>query len=114
MASWAPGSFYLPCLFISIQSLQAKQRTLLQQLDNLDQEREELRGSLDEAEAQRAELEEQLQSLQSDREQGQCQLQAQQVQWGRVRERAALLSEEPLTCCVSLDLCVPKGALSQG
>nr|AAH46392.1 4930562D19Rik protein [Mus musculus] len=60
------------------ESLQAKQRTLLQQLDCLDQEREELRGSLDEAEAQRSELEEQLQSLQSDREQEQCQLQAQQ------------------------------------
>ncbi|KAB0362069.1 hypothetical protein FD754_006225 [Muntiacus muntjak] len=35
-------------------SLQAKQQALLQQLDSLDQEREELRGSLDEAEAQRA------------------------------------------------------------
>nr|KAF6282077.1 coiled-coil domain containing 157 [Myotis myotis] len=60
------------------ESLQAKQRALLQQLDSLDQEREELRGSLDEAEAQRAHMEEQLQSLQSEREQGQCQLQAQQ------------------------------------
>ncbi|XP_014302631.1 coiled-coil domain-containing protein 157 isoform X1 [Myotis lucifugus] len=60
------------------ESLQAKQRALLQQLDSLDQEREELRGSLDEAEAQRAHMEEQLQSVQSEREQGQCQLQAQQ------------------------------------
>ncbi|XP_054450430.1 coiled-coil domain-containing protein 157 [Pteronotus mesoamericanus] len=60
------------------ESLQAKQRALLQQLDSLDQEREELRGSLDEAEAQRAHVEEQLQSVQSEREQGQCQLQAQQ------------------------------------
>ncbi|XP_055479928.1 coiled-coil domain-containing protein 157 isoform X3 [Psammomys obesus] len=60
------------------ESLQAKQRTLLQQLDCLDQEREELRGSLEEAEARQAELEEQLQSLQNDKEQGQCQLQAQQ------------------------------------
>ncbi|XP_064127993.1 coiled-coil domain-containing protein 157 [Loxodonta africana] len=68
------------------ESLQAKQRALLQQLDSLDQEREELRGSLDEAEAQRAQVEEQLQSLQSEREQGQCQLLAQQellqsLQW---------------------------------
>ncbi|KAM9194076.1 coiled-coil domain-containing protein 157 isoform 2-T2 [Dugong dugon] len=60
------------------ESLQAKQRALLQQLDSLDQEREELRGSLDEAEAQRAHVEEQLESLQSEREQGQCQLRAQQ------------------------------------
>uniref|UniRef100_A0A4W2C3U0 Coiled-coil domain containing 157 n=1 Tax=Bos indicus x Bos taurus TaxID=30522 RepID=A0A4W2C3U0_BOBOX len=59
-------------------SLQAKQRALLQQLDSLDQEREELRGSLDEAEAQRAHVEEQLQSVQGEREQGQCQLRAQQ------------------------------------
>ncbi|XP_039081646.1 coiled-coil domain-containing protein 157 isoform X2 [Hyaena hyaena] len=44
------------------ESLQSKQRALLQQLDSLDQEREELRGSLDEAEAQRAHVEEQLQS----------------------------------------------------
>uniref|UniRef100_A0A2R9CL24 Coiled-coil domain containing 157 n=1 Tax=Pan paniscus TaxID=9597 RepID=A0A2R9CL24_PANPA len=57
------------------ESLQAKQRALLKQLDSLDQEREELRGSLDEAEAQRARVEEQ---LQSEREQGQCQLRAQQ------------------------------------
>ncbi|XP_054326282.1 coiled-coil domain-containing protein 157 [Pongo pygmaeus] len=57
------------------ESLQAKQRALLKQLDSLDQEREELRGSLDEAEAQRACVEEQ---LQSEREQGQCQLRAQQ------------------------------------
>uniref|UniRef100_A0A8C9BGQ0 Coiled-coil domain containing 157 n=1 Tax=Phocoena sinus TaxID=42100 RepID=A0A8C9BGQ0_PHOSS len=60
------------------ESLQAKQRALLQQLDTLDQEREELRGSLAEAEAQRVHVEKQLQHVQSEREQGQCQLQAQQ------------------------------------
>ncbi|XP_059974374.1 coiled-coil domain-containing protein 157 isoform X2 [Mesoplodon densirostris] len=60
------------------ESLQAKQRALLQQLDTLDQEREELRGSLAEAEAQRVHVEEQLQHVQSEREQGRCQLQAQQ------------------------------------
>ncbi|XP_077016692.1 coiled-coil domain-containing protein 157 isoform X2 [Tamandua tetradactyla] len=60
------------------ESLQVKQRALLQQLDSLDQEREELRGRLDEAEAQRAHVEEQLQGLQSETEQGQCQLRAQQ------------------------------------
>ncbi|XP_038315099.1 coiled-coil domain-containing protein 157 isoform X2 [Canis lupus familiaris] len=60
------------------ESLQSKQRALLQQLDSLDQEREELRGSLDEAEAQRANMEEQLLSVQSEREQGQSQVLAQQ------------------------------------
>ncbi|KAM6165132.1 coiled-coil domain-containing protein 157 [Erethizon dorsatum] len=60
------------------ESLQAKQRALLQQLDSLDQEREELQRGLDEAEGQRAQMEEQLQSLQSEKEQGQCQLRAQQ------------------------------------
>ncbi|TKC44722.1 coiled-coil domain-containing protein 157 isoform X2 [Monodon monoceros] len=60
------------------ESLQAKQRALLQQLDTLDQEREELRGSLAEAEAQRVHVEKQLQHVQSEREQGQCQLRAQQ------------------------------------
>ncbi|XP_049553702.1 coiled-coil domain-containing protein 157 isoform X2 [Orcinus orca] len=60
------------------KSLQAKQRALLQQLDTLDQEREELRGSLAEAEAQRVHVEKQLQHVQSEREQGQCQLRAQQ------------------------------------
>lgn len=67
------------------QSLQSKQRALLQQLDSLDQEREELRGSLDEAEAQRAHVEEQLQNVRSEREQGQSQLLAQQVGAGKAR-----------------------------
>lgn len=82
LAPWASWPPHLPAL---AQSLQAKQRALLQQLDSLDQEREELRGSLDEAEAQQAHMEEQLQSVQSEREQGQCQLLAQQVGVGRVR-----------------------------
>ncbi|XP_023561589.1 coiled-coil domain-containing protein 157 isoform X2 [Octodon degus] len=60
------------------ESLQTKQRALLQQLDSLDQEREELQRGLNEAEGQRAQMEEQLQSLQSEKEQGQCQLRAQQ------------------------------------
>uniref|UniRef100_H0X822 Coiled-coil domain containing 157 n=1 Tax=Otolemur garnettii TaxID=30611 RepID=H0X822_OTOGA len=60
------------------ESLQAKQRALLQQLDSLDQEREELRSSLDKAEAQKACVEEQLQDLKGEKEQGWCQLRAQQ------------------------------------
>uniref|UniRef100_A0A452QQR3 Coiled-coil domain containing 157 n=1 Tax=Ursus americanus TaxID=9643 RepID=A0A452QQR3_URSAM len=74
----APWASRLPCPPALAQSLQSKQRALLQQLDRLDQEHEELRGSLDEAEAQRAEVEEQLQSVQSERKQGQSQLLAQQ------------------------------------
>ncbi|XP_019282218.2 coiled-coil domain-containing protein 157 isoform X2 [Panthera pardus] len=61
-----------------VRHQESKQRALLQQLDSLDQEREELRGSLDEAEAQRAHVEEQLQNVRSEREQGQSQLLAQQ------------------------------------
>ncbi|KAI1232869.1 hypothetical protein IHE44_0006049 [Lamprotornis superbus] len=57
------------------QSLQAKQRTLLQQLDSLDQEREELQASLGEAEENKARLAEQLEQSQ---EQSGKQLQAQQ------------------------------------
>lgn len=79
----APWASRLPCPPALAQSLQSKQRALLQQLDRLDQEHEELRGSLDEAEAQRAEVEEQLQSVQSERKQGQSQLLAQQVGAGR-------------------------------
>ncbi|XP_075852813.1 coiled-coil domain-containing protein 157 isoform X3 [Microcebus murinus] len=75
------------------ESLQAKQRALLQQLDSLDQEREELQGSLDEAEAQRACVEEQLQSLRGEREQGQCQLQAQQEENGRLQSMLSKIRE---------------------
>lgn len=83
----APWASRLPCPPALAQSLQSKQRALLQQLDSLDREREELRGSLDEAEARRAQVEEQLQSVQTEREQGQSQLLAQQVGAGRVRVR---------------------------
>ncbi|NXO81521.1 CC157 protein, partial [Sitta europaea] len=58
-------------MFRHEESLQAKQRTLLQQLDSLDQEREELQASLGEADEGRARLAEQL-------EQSGKQLQAQQ------------------------------------
>ncbi|XP_050174713.1 coiled-coil domain-containing protein 157-like [Myiozetetes cayanensis] len=57
------------------ESLQAKQRLLLQQLDRLDREREELQNGLGEAEEDKARLEEQ---LEQSREQSQKQLQAQQ------------------------------------
>lgn len=102
------------------QSLQAKQRALLQQLDSLDQEREELRGSLDEAEAQRAHVEEQLQRVQSEREQGQCQLRAQQVRVGRVRVQGRLFpfTREPSSqlsaCGPFLRLGSRRGGVSPG
>ncbi|OXB65889.1 hypothetical protein ASZ78_008583 [Callipepla squamata] len=60
------------------QSLQAKQSTLLQQLDSLDQEREELQASLGEAEEDRARLAEQLQESQKQKEQSMHQLRVQQ------------------------------------
>lgn len=63
----------------ALQSLQAKQRALLQQLDSLDQEREELQASLGEAEEDKARLAEQ---LEESRERSGQQLQAQQVRAG--------------------------------
>ncbi|XP_043831668.1 coiled-coil domain-containing protein 157 isoform X1 [Dromiciops gliroides] len=60
------------------ESLQAKQRALLQQLDSLDREREELRTSLEEAEMQQANLESQLQAVCGDKEHVEVQLKAQQ------------------------------------
>ncbi|XP_058278849.1 coiled-coil domain-containing protein 157 [Hirundo rustica] len=62
-------------MFRHEESLQAKQRTLLQQLDSLDQECEELQASLAEAEQDKARLAEQLERSQ---EQSGKQLQAQQ------------------------------------
>ncbi|NWT86374.1 CC157 protein, partial [Lanius ludovicianus] len=85
-------------MFRHEESLQAKQRTLLQQLDSLDQEREELQASLGEAEEDKARLAEQLEQSQ---EQSGKQLQAQQElqantsqleeQAQRLRERERLL-----------------------
>ncbi|XP_034646806.1 coiled-coil domain-containing protein 157 isoform X5 [Trachemys scripta elegans] len=60
------------------ESLQAKQRALLQQLDCLDQECEELRASLGEAEDDKAKLEQQLKETQAEKRQVQGQLEAQQ------------------------------------
>ncbi|RLV97735.1 hypothetical protein DV515_00011478 [Chloebia gouldiae] len=62
-------------MFRHEESLQAKQRTLLQQLDSLDREREELQASLGEAEEDKSRLVEQLEQSQ---EQSVKQLQAQQ------------------------------------
>ncbi|XP_053815264.1 coiled-coil domain-containing protein 157-like [Vidua chalybeata] len=62
-------------MFRHEESLQAKQRTLLQQLDSLDREREELQASLGEAEEDKARLAEQLEQSQ---ERSGKQLQAQQ------------------------------------
>uniref|UniRef100_A0A8B9SXB5 Coiled-coil domain-containing protein 157 n=1 Tax=Anas platyrhynchos TaxID=8839 RepID=A0A8B9SXB5_ANAPL len=58
------------------ESLQAKQNALLQQLDSLDQEREELQASLGEAEGDRARLAEQLEESREQREQSGHQLRA--------------------------------------
>lgn len=76
---WGMGATVPYTLSLHPQSLQAKQRALLQQLDSLDQEREELQASLGEAEEDKAQLAEQLQQSQ---EQSGKQLQAQQVSTG--------------------------------
>ncbi|NXI85283.1 CC157 protein, partial [Rhipidura dahli] len=77
-------------MFRHEESLQAKQRTLLQQLDSLDQEREELQASLGEAEEYKARLAEQ---LEQSREQSGKQLQAQQANTSRLEEQARELRE---------------------
>ncbi|NXS78672.1 CC157 protein, partial [Erpornis zantholeuca] len=77
-------------MFRHEESLQAKQRSLLQQLDSLDQEREELQASLGEAEEDKARLAEQ---LEQSREQSGKQLQAQQANTSQLEEQAQELRE---------------------
>ncbi|NXL45275.1 CC157 protein, partial [Podilymbus podiceps] len=72
------------------ESLQAKQRVLLQQLDSLDQEREELRASLGQAEEDKARLAEQ---LEESREQSGQRLRAQQATISKLEEQARELKE---------------------
>lgn len=60
------------------QSLQAKQKSLLQQLDRLSQECEDLRGSLDDAEEQKGKLEEQIEKIEKEEENLKRQLKDQQ------------------------------------
>ncbi|NXG18734.1 CC157 protein, partial [Grallaria varia] len=72
------------------ESLQAKQRVLLQQLDRLDREREELQARLGEAEEGKARLEEQ---LEQSREQSGKQLQALQANTFQLEEQARQLRE---------------------
>ncbi|NXG10037.1 CC157 protein, partial [Sakesphorus luctuosus] len=67
------------------ESLQAKQRVLLQHLDRLDQEREELQARLGEAEEGRARLAEQ---LEQSREQSRKELWAQQANTSQLKEQA--------------------------
>ncbi|NWR39246.1 CC157 protein, partial [Tachuris rubrigastra] len=88
------------------ESLQAKQRLLVQQLDRLDREREELQNSLGEAEEDKARLEEQ---LEQSREQSQKQLQAQQLQanMSRLEEQAQELRERERLLVFFPELHVP-------
>lgn len=85
-AAAAPGRLTCP-----VQSLQAKQKALLQQLDSLDQEREELQASLGEAEEDKARLAEQ---LEESRQQSGQQLRAQQVSAGSQRPSGGLPGAE--------------------
>ncbi|NXR75890.1 CC157 protein, partial [Pycnonotus jocosus] len=86
------------------ESLQAKQSTLLQQLDSLDQEREELQASLGEAEEDKAQLAKQLEQSQ---EQSGKQLQAQQANTSRLEEQAQELRERERLLVFFPDLHVP-------
>uniref|UniRef100_A0A8C5TZU5 Uncharacterized protein n=1 Tax=Malurus cyaneus samueli TaxID=2593467 RepID=A0A8C5TZU5_9PASS len=72
------------------ESLQAKQRTLLQQLDSLDQQREELQASLGEAEQDKARLAEQLEQSQ---EQSGKQIQAQQKLLDTLKQEKVALEQ---------------------
>ncbi|NXR69761.1 CC157 protein, partial [Rhadina sibilatrix] len=91
-------------MFRHEESLQAKQRTLLQQLDSLDREREELQASLGEAEEDKARLAEQLQQSQ---EQSGKQLQAQQANTSRLEEQAQQLRERERLLVFFPDLHIP-------
>ncbi|NWT32916.1 CC157 protein, partial [Cardinalis cardinalis] len=86
------------------ESLQAKQSTLLQQLDSLDRELEELQASLGEAEEDKARLAEQLE--QSQRHSGK-QLQAQQVGAAQLQEQAQELRERERLLVFFPDLHMP-------
>ncbi|NXK41878.1 CC157 protein, partial [Piprites chloris] len=89
------------------ESLQAKQRLLLQQLDRLDREQEKLQNSLGEAEEDKAQLEEQ---LEQSREQSQKQLQAQQVNMSRLEEQVQELRERERLLVSFPELHVPNKA----
>ncbi|NWX53717.1 CC157 protein, partial [Promerops cafer] len=91
-------------MFRHEESLQAKQRSLLQQLDSLDQEREELQASLGEAEEDKARLVEQLEQSQ---EQSRKQLQAQQANTSRLEEQARELRERERLLVFFPDLHMP-------
>ncbi|NXQ30218.1 CC157 protein, partial [Alaudala cheleensis] len=93
-------------MFRHEESLQAKQRTLLQQLDSLDQEREELQASLGQAEEDKARLAKQLEQSQ---EQSGKQLQAQQLQanTSRLEEQTQELRERERLLVFFPDLHIP-------
>ncbi|NXU43157.1 CC157 protein, partial [Drymodes brunneopygia] len=93
-------------MFLHEESLQAKQRTLLQQLDVMDQEREELQASLGKAEEDKAQLAKQLEQSQ---QQSGKQLQAQQLQanTSRLEEQARELRERERLLVFFPDLHIP-------
>lgn len=61
--------------------MQAKQTSLLERVDALDEECEELRGQLVESEERQLDLHNQLQQMTEDKEQVQAQFAEQQVYW---------------------------------
>ncbi|NWH27721.1 CC157 protein, partial [Grus americana] len=92
------------------ESLQAKQRALLQQLDSLDQEREELRARLGEAEEDKGRLAEQ---LEESREQSKLSLEQSvselQENVSRLEEQARELKERERLLVFFPELHIPAG-----
>lgn len=68
-------------LLFWVQSMQAKQQSLLKRVDALDNECEELQGQLGEREERQIDLHNQLQQMSEEKEQVQAQLAEQQVYW---------------------------------
>ncbi|NWY38029.1 CC157 protein, partial [Sylvia atricapilla] len=87
------------------ESLQAKQRTLLQQLDSLDQEREELQASLGEAEEDKAQL--LLDTLQQEKVKLEQSILELQANISRLEEQAQELKERERLLVLFPDLHVP-------
>lgn len=71
-------------LFLWVQSMQAKQQSLLKRVDALDEECETLQEQLGEREERQIDLHKQLQQMSEEKEQAQAQLAERQVWWSLV------------------------------
>nr|XP_033811591.1 coiled-coil domain-containing protein 157 isoform X4 [Geotrypetes seraphini] len=84
------------------ESLQAKQQTLLQQLDSLDQECEELRISVSEAEEDKTRLEEEIMEIEQQKQQVQAQLHEQQALTKQLQEEKDSLEQATTELCKNI------------